>query len=119
MVANAQKIIATLNARGRERLGKIFPESKVPLRSSEALITVLGGIKDAYYFVDYNQLTFDQRRLLRNYMRAERGFDDLKFDACLQHSPGGQGTIPLPVFAVDTVYEIGAVVDPSRLKDIK
>ncbi len=111
--------IATLNAHGRERLGKMFPESKVPLRSSVATIQFIGGIKDYFYFVDFSLLTAEQKRVVRNYMHQERKIRIDMIDACLEQSPGGPGTIPILASLVDTVYDIGAVVDPSRLKNVK
>lgn len=110
---------AILNAHGRERLGKMFPKSKVPLKSDEATIHLIGGVKDFFYFVDYSLLTAEQRRVVNNYLVSERKIRPDRIDECLKASPGGEGTIPILASLVDTVYKIGAVVDESRLKHIK
>jgi hypothetical protein len=110
---------AILNSRGRERLGKMFPESKVPLKSDAASVHVIGGVKDFFYFVDYSLLTSEQRRIVNNYLTRERKIRPDKIDECLRSSPGGQGTIPILATLVDTVYNIGAMVDESRLRSVK
>ena len=94
---------ATLNKRGQERLGKIFPELKVPLFTILSKQMTIAGITDFFYFADYSRFTNDQKRMLAKFMNDERGIPKNRVQGCLN---AAQNKVPICAKYVDIVFEI-------------
>lgn len=98
-----QTTYATLNKLGRERLGKIFPNSKVPLLTILSKELTIAGITDHFYFADYRQFNQDQKSLLAKFMNDERNIPKNRVPECIDAM---KGRVPVSAKFVDTVFEI-------------
>lgn len=74
---------ANLTEEGKQIIGHIFTDGRVPLRSLLSLQAKMDGYEGEVYLCDWEQMSPEQQQKMRDFMVQERGIPERQFDAIL------------------------------------